>query len=416
MADEPPYRSQVLDPLGLVAGMCDALGMSDSIDQATRHNPAMRDLTAGEAVKALVLHGLGFINHARSLVPRFFQHKPTSRLMAPRVTPAQRNDDALGRALDTLYASGVTARSSLIAVTAAQRLGLCPRYAHLDSPRVHGDGRSNSEDEPAEHVVPLPQGSRRAPRPDRNHVMLELIVEHQAGMPVLMKPLSGNSSAGQECGQVVREHGAPLQTTYGAPSLGAERALSSADHLQTLANTPMQWITRVPATLSAAQATLAHADPQARRPLTEGYRSHNLLSTSGGVEQRWILISSEPRQPQAQRPVDQQRLQQSHQAVKACKTLCRNACACEADARQALATLEPGLPATYLPASTVCPTPRDGTRGRPGQGALPAQGLYHLAGALASSLAARQTRVDQHRCFILATHALDATPLPPQAL
>jgi Domain of unknown function (DUF4277) len=53
-------------------------------------------------------YALGFINQALYLVPRFFQHKPTSRLIAPRVAPAQLNDDALGRALDTLYAYGVT--------------------------------------------------------------------------------------------------------------------------------------------------------------------------------------------------------------------------------------------------------------------------------------------------------------------
>jgi transposase len=103
MADRPTYRSQVLDHLGLVAGMFDELGLGDVIDQATQQHPEMRDLTVGEAVKAMVLNGLGFINQALYLVPRFFQNKPTSRLISPRVAPEQLNDDALGRALDTLY-------------------------------------------------------------------------------------------------------------------------------------------------------------------------------------------------------------------------------------------------------------------------------------------------------------------------
>ena len=102
MPDQPTYRSQVLDHLGLVAGMFDALGIGDVLDHATHHNPEMRDLTVGEAVTAMVLNGLGFISQALSLVPRFFQHKPTSRLISPRVPPAQLNDDALGRALETL--------------------------------------------------------------------------------------------------------------------------------------------------------------------------------------------------------------------------------------------------------------------------------------------------------------------------
>ena len=76
MPDQPMYRSQVLDHLGLVAGMFDELGIGDVLDRATQQNPEMRDLTVGEAVKAMVLNGLGVINHALSLVPGFCQNKP----------------------------------------------------------------------------------------------------------------------------------------------------------------------------------------------------------------------------------------------------------------------------------------------------------------------------------------------------
>ena len=104
MPDQPTYRSQVLDHLGLVAGKFDALGIGETLDRATQQHPEMRDLTVGEAVKAMVLNGLGFINQALYLVPRFFQNQPTSRLISPRMAPAQLNDDALGRALETLDA------------------------------------------------------------------------------------------------------------------------------------------------------------------------------------------------------------------------------------------------------------------------------------------------------------------------
>jgi hypothetical protein len=92
----------VLAHLGLVAGMFDALGMGDGIDQATPQHPELRDLTVGEAVNARVLTGLGCIHPALDLGPRCFQHKPTDRLVSPRMAPEQRNDDALGRALATL--------------------------------------------------------------------------------------------------------------------------------------------------------------------------------------------------------------------------------------------------------------------------------------------------------------------------
>ncbi len=217
MPAQPPYRSQVWDHRGLVAGMFDELGLGDVIDRATHQNPALRDLTVGEAVNAMVLNGLGVIKQALYRVPRFFQNKPTYRLIAPRIAPAQLNDDALGRTLETLYADGVTELYRLIAATAADRLGLAPRFAHLDSTSVRVEGRYNSGEEPEAQVVHMTRGYRRAHRPDFNQVRLELIVEHQAGMPILMTPLRGNSSDTQDCGEAVRPHVQPLPTTYGIP-------------------------------------------------------------------------------------------------------------------------------------------------------------------------------------------------------
>ena len=114
-----PYRTQIFDHLGLVAGMFEALGITEVIDKATQQNPEMRLVTAGHAVKAMVLNGLGFLNQQRYLVPHFFQNKPISRLIAPGMQASHLNDDTLGRALETLYETGVTALYSRIAATAA---------------------------------------------------------------------------------------------------------------------------------------------------------------------------------------------------------------------------------------------------------------------------------------------------------
>ena len=69
MPQPPAYRTQVLDHLGLIAGMFDELGIGDIIDRATQQNPEMRIVTAGQAVKAMVLNGLGFVN--QTLYPTF---------------------------------------------------------------------------------------------------------------------------------------------------------------------------------------------------------------------------------------------------------------------------------------------------------------------------------------------------------
>jgi transposase len=227
--------------------------------------------------------------------------------------------------LDILYDSGVTELSSLIAATAAQRLGLAPTFAPLDSPSFHVEGRSNRAEEPEAQGVHITRDYSRDHRSDLNQVMLALMVEHQAGMPLLMPPLSGHSHDGQTFGQVVTEPIKHLQTTYGTTSLVADSALSSADNLQKLAETGWKWITRVPATLSAAQAALAQVDPETIVPLGEGYRDHLLTSTYGGVAQRWMLWYSAHRRPQAQRSVDTYWRKQSEAEAKAFQQLLSHA-------------------------------------------------------------------------------------------
>jgi transposase len=403
-----------LDHLGLVAGMFDELGSGDVIEHATQQHPELRDLTVGEAVNTMVLNGLGCINQALYLVPRFFQHKPTYRLVSPRIAPEQLKDYALGRALETLYAYGVTELYSLIAATAAEGLGLAPRFAHLDRTSFHVGGCDNSAEEPEEQVIHITRGYSRDHRPDLNHVMLELMVEHQAGIPILMKPLSGNSSEAQDFGAAVRAHVYQLPTTYGMTYLVADSALYSEANFQKLAQTHMKWITRVPATVSAAQAVLAQANPQVLASLKEGYRAHELPSSYGGIEPRWVLIYSEPRPAQARRTVDKQWRQQSDKETNTLKKLCSTTFACEAEARQALSTFAQALQATLRATSAGRATPRDDQRGRPGQGVQLEQVVDQIDRALASSLTSRKALIDQHCCFILATNALDNTQLPPQ--
>ena len=114
----------------------------------------------------------------------------------------------------------------------------------------------------------------------------------------------------------------------------------SEDNLALLQDTPTKWITRVPGTLNEVKAALAQAAPEQMTPLKAGYRGQTLTSSYGGVAQRWLLIESQPRRPQAQRTVNKRWLTPSETEVKAFRKLRRREFACEADARQALETFE----------------------------------------------------------------------------
>jgi hypothetical protein len=66
------------------------LGITEVMDRATKQAPEMRIVTAGHAVKAMGLHGLGFLNQQPSLVLHFLQNKPRAP-QCPRhaVEPSQ---------------------------------------------------------------------------------------------------------------------------------------------------------------------------------------------------------------------------------------------------------------------------------------------------------------------------------------
>jgi transposase len=410
------YHSQVLDHLGLVAAMYEELGIGEVIDHAIAQDLTKRTVSLGQAVKAMVLNGLGFVNQQLYLIPTFFQNKPTERLLGPGIAAAHLNDDVLGRTLEALYDYGVTPLYSLIAAQAATRLELASPIAHLDTTSFHVDGRYNSADAPAETVVHITPGYSRDHRPDLNQVMLELIVEHQAGLPLLMKPLSGNTNDSAEFGQVITEHVRQLCTAHRVTTLVADSALYSADNLVKLAESGVQWITRVPATVREAQEVLTRTNPETMIPLTDGYRYHETLSTYGGVRQRWIVVYSDPRRKHVQRTVDKHVRTQGETELHAFKQLCRTPFACALDAQQALEVFQRSLQVTQLEDGTVRAVRRYGKRGRPAKTTPGERIEYRIEGALASSLAVRRALLEMKSCFILATNALDAQALPAQEI
>jgi hypothetical protein len=73
-----------LDHLGLIASVINDLGLVNMID--ARLKPDEQEaITPGEAVKGMILHGLGFANRPLSLTPQCFAGKPLDLLFRPGV-------------------------------------------------------------------------------------------------------------------------------------------------------------------------------------------------------------------------------------------------------------------------------------------------------------------------------------------
>ncbi|MDD5267400.1 MAG: hypothetical protein PHO08_09775 [Methylococcales bacterium] len=92
-------------------------------------------------------------------------------------------------------------------------------------------------------------------------MILQLISEHQAGIPLWMDALSGNSSDKASFRQTLNTHLGQFREGVGLSLIVADSALYTAKTLQDLGDFP--WITRVPETIAGTRKLIlaASGDP-----------------------------------------------------------------------------------------------------------------------------------------------------------
>lgn len=189
----------------------------------------------------------------------------------------------------------------------------------------------------------------------------------------------------------------------------ADSALYTAQTLPLLQETG--WITRVPATLKAAQTVLRQADPETMTCLDEHTRCQRITSDYAGVPQRWRVVYSEAAHQRALKSVPRPCLKQTEAEAKAFARLCAQSFACVADAQQALAAFQRKLILTAVLKPRIGAMSHYSGRGRLAKGCQPDGVSYRIEGALANLPAEYTARLRQHSRFILATNQLDTEAL-----
>lgn len=120
-------------------------------------------------------------------------------------------------------------------------------------------------------------------------MVLQLICERQAGIALLMEPLSGNNSDAVSFRDTIRSHIDQLRQDVKVDYLIADSALYSAETLQQLSE--IKWISRVPATLSVAREML-HASAGDLMSNLEHAAFRSLGTVYAEVRQRWLVVFS----------------------------------------------------------------------------------------------------------------------------
>jgi transposase len=330
------YRTVNLDHHGLVAAQFEDLGLVELINRVIPQDKERRNVSLGHAIKAMVVNGLGFSNHTLYLMPEFFMNKPVERLIGPGISAEDINQNLLGRCLDDVYDFDPTQLYSLLSSHVVKELNLPCTGTHIDSTSFHVDGTYNSNCKPKEGVVQITKGYSRDHRPDLNQVGLQLIVENQAGIPLVMRSLDGNDSDKTSFSEAINTHIKQFQTELGVQYIVGDSALYTPESLKGMGNT--LWISRVPETLADAKWAIETISKDLMTDLDKDSYS-SLCVNYSGVQQRWVVYYSPEAHQRALGSVNKQLLKSSSAELKQFKQLSQQEFVCKKDAQMALSKL-----------------------------------------------------------------------------
>lgn len=405
------YRTERLDHLGIVAGICKRIELIKIIDESILLPPG-RKVSSGQAVQAMVLNALGLTGRALYLMPEYMKNKPVDLLIGEGLSAEDFNDDTLGRALDEVQQAGVTEMFARVASKAVEVFEVEARYAHLDTSSIslHGAYESEGAKRAVEvmEAVEIRHGYSKEHRPDLKQVVVTLITSQASALPLWLEVLDGNSSDKESFPQTIKSYCRQLQGEP-PPWFVMDSAAYSQENLAQWQK--IGWVTRVPETVGAAKAILQAVEREAMEDVGEGYHICRLCNTYGDIRQRWLLVYSEQAYERESKQLDKRVARAEEEAEKAWRSLQRSTFQCQADAQAAAAQLEENLP-WHRPQAQVVPLKKYDKPGRPAKDAVPRIIGWQLAGHLTvkdDSVAQRRQRLGR---FIVATNILDEQELP----
>jgi len=415
-----------MDHLGLVAGMIDELKIQKSIDESLSTSNKYKKLSYGESVKAMILNGLGYANKQLYLTSLFFKDKPLKKLFGRNIKASWFNDDTLGRTLDKLFEYGVSELYEKIAKRAIDILGLTPSTLHLDSTSFHLDGsyknqrdRSSDSIEDESHddnepkTIYLTQGYSRDHHPELNQVVLNLIVEHQGGIPIWMKPADGNQVDTQAFSSIVKEHILALKHSISSNiKVISDAALYTTKTLQAFKENGMLFISRVPTKLKEAKEILKNYNKDNFIELDDtNYQAIVYKIEYQDIQQQWILYKSTHAKLREDKTIQKEYQKKQKVEEKLLAKLQKQPFFCEADANKALKEEINKLECTTIINKQLITKPKYKTKGRPKANEKPeCYKYYWQLETKPNTNYLEQEKNQKSGLFILATNDMTLSP------
>lgn len=343
-----------LDHLGIVAGIIDAIGLVEIINELIVEEKGEK-VSPGHVVKAMILNGLGFVSKPLYMFPQYFETIACEHLIGNGVKAEYLNDDKLGRVMDKLFIKGLDTIFFIIALKAAQKFGISLLSSHLDSTsiHVHGEyktslpevifenGQTQNSQEREEIAVKSPTeitityGYSRDHRPDLKQFIIELICSGDGDIPIFLKLVSGNQADSSCFGKIAVEYQKQLEVNS---LIVADSALYTESNLKLMSD--LRWLCRVPLTIKSAQSLISTLpESEFIDSNLPGYKFGLKTVNYAGIEQRWLVVQSQERRESDLRQLSQKITKAESKAVLKLKELSKDKFACEVDAVKALTKL-----------------------------------------------------------------------------
>lgn len=396
-------RVQDLDHCGIIAGICDEIGLVEQINKLLGTHP-QEIISPGQVVKAMILNGLGFVSAPLYLFEKFFVGKATEHLLGEGIRPEHLNDDRLGRILDKLAESGLTETFVSVALRAARQFDVKIDSLHLDSSSFHVDGEylqpQNQTVEPG--AIHITHGYSRDHRPDLKQFIVDLMCSGDGDIPLYLRVGDGNETDSAMFGKLVTE----FKQQWDIDALFvADAALYTAGNLTQMSQ--LRWVSRVPVTLTAAKQLLLEIDASAFVATSlPGYKIAACGNSYAGIPQRWLVVESQARLESDLKQLSKRVATKLIAAMSALKQLSSQQFACQPDALQAATTLSEQLPYHQLDDLQVVEIIEYPKRGRPRKDQV-GQKYYQISATLIPQPNAMDVEIQRAGRFILATNVLD---------
>lgn len=411
MSVENAFKVSQIQHLGIVAGMCNEIGLIKTID---RFIPKpKRKVSLGRSVQAMILNGLGFTGRALYLTPEFFRNRPVETLIGEGLTAEDLHDDCMGTALDALYEYGITELFYHVAANALKTQGIDYRFVHLDSTTFsfHGDYPDKEEDDPS--MVSITKGFSKDRAPDLNQVVTSLMCSYRSTIPVWLEVLSGNASDKATFKESIRRYRKQFQQKR-LPYFVADSALYTKNTLTELDG--VKWVTRVPETIKEAKQAIMRLNKDAMTSCGDtNYRFLPYRSTYAEIEQRWIIVYSQKAYEREMQTFKKNLEKKTVLAEKELWHLSNRPFACEADALAAARKFEKTVKWHTVTYSATKKLSYD-KRGRPAKDSDPTDETWFLTGELFIDEDAISAIEKRKGMFIVATNELDEAVLPEESL